>query len=266
MKIPILSSEIKNKMLLNCPQIRKNIIELPRDDSLVSYFEISRYIVSQLGLNSNLKALIYSKKGEPFFYNLDLMHMRLPKIDFSEELFVIFTATPSTLDEEVIEPEMPMNKRKNATLIITQGMTKFEVKLSLDFTIAVLRYQIFKMRNIHPNNQILKFGNNYLSNNNETLRYYGVENASPIQLSFKHYSNILSKFYHKDIKHIREQNEKSITSLRSNLFVLAEHLSSEDKHKFTYFFRGLTENMPLVYGLKCLMEQTFLSQCHRIAI
>lgn len=192
MKIPVLSSEIKNKMLLNCPQIRKNIIELPRDDSLASYFEISRYIVNQLGLTSNLKALIYSKKGEPFFYNLDLMHMRLPKIDFSEELFVIFTATPSTLDEEVIEPEMPMNKRKNATLIITQGTTKFEVKLSLDFTIAVLRYQIFKMRNIHPNNQILKFGDNYLSNNNETLRYYGVENTSPIQLSFKHNSNLLS--------------------------------------------------------------------------
>ena len=30
--------------------------------------------------------------------------------------------------------------------------------------------------------------------------------------------------------------------------------------------RGLTQNMPLVYGLKCLMSNNFISQCHRIAI
>ena len=83
MNIPFIGPEIKNKMFLFCPQIRNTVIELPGSSTASSYLDLSRYIVETLGLDSNLKALIYSKKGEPFFYNLDLMHMRLPKIDFS---------------------------------------------------------------------------------------------------------------------------------------------------------------------------------------
>ena len=66
------------------------------------------------------------------------------------------------------------------------------------------------MSYIHPNNQILKLGDTFLSNNFETLRYYGVENNCLIQLSFKFHSNFNSagadRFFYRDIKHIREQN------------------------------------------------------------
>lgn len=48
--------------------------------------------------------------------------------------------------------------------------------------------------------------------------------------------------------------------------MLAAHLSEDDKLKLTTLIRGLTENMPLVYGLKCLMSNNFISQAHRIAI
>ena len=50
------------------------------------------------------------------------------------------------------------------------------------------------------------------------------------------------------------------------MLVLSAHLSDDDKLKITTFIRALTHNMPLVYGLKCLMRNNFLSQCHRIAI
>jgi len=82
--IPILPPETKIKMLLRCPQIRKTIIELPFDDSLDSYLDLSKYIIGNLNLDSHLKAIPFNKKGQPFFYNLDLMHTRLPKLDFSE--------------------------------------------------------------------------------------------------------------------------------------------------------------------------------------
>ena len=82
--IPKIDPGVKKRMLLNCPQIRRPVIELPNNDSFVSYLDLSRYIVKELNLDSHLKALIYNKRGEPFFYNLDLMYMRLPKIDFSE--------------------------------------------------------------------------------------------------------------------------------------------------------------------------------------
>lgn len=100
--IPVLGPEIKMKMQLNCPQIRKTAIELPFNDNLDSFLDLSKYIVNKLGLDPQLKAIIYNKKGQPFLYNLDLMHMRLPKLDFSEEIFVMFTVSPSTVDEEVV--------------------------------------------------------------------------------------------------------------------------------------------------------------------
>jgi hypothetical protein len=82
--IPILPPETKHRLHLRCPQIRKTVIELPFEPSLDSYLDLSRYIVSALGLQPQLKVLLYNKKGQPFFYNLDLMHQRLPKLDLSE--------------------------------------------------------------------------------------------------------------------------------------------------------------------------------------
>ena len=85
-------------MKLKCPQIRKTVIELAFDENLDSYLDLSKYIVSALNLESHLKAIPYNKKGQPYFYNLDLMHTRLPKVDFSEELYIIFSASPSFVD------------------------------------------------------------------------------------------------------------------------------------------------------------------------
>lgn len=82
--IPIIPAETKYKMILRCPQIRKTAIELPFNDALDSYFDLSRYIITQLNLEPHLKAIPFNKKGQPYFYNLDLMHMKLPKLDFSE--------------------------------------------------------------------------------------------------------------------------------------------------------------------------------------
>lgn len=94
---------------------------------------------------------------------------------------------------------------------------------------------------------------------------------SILELTFKLTSNLVpctfaDKFYYKDIKHVREQTEASIVSLRSHLLILAAHFSDDDKLKLTTFMRGLTHNMPLVYSLKCLLSNNFVSQSHRIAI
>jgi len=50
------------------------------------------------------------------------------------------------------------------------------------------------------------------------------------------------------------------------LLLLSAHLSNDDKLKIISFIRGLTLNMPLTFGLKCLLNNTFVSQAHRIAI
>lgn len=47
---------------------------------------------------------------------------------------------------------------------------------------------------------------------------------------------------------------------------LAAHLSDDDKVKVVTFLRAWTDNMPLVYNLKCLFHNNFVSQVHRIAI
>ena len=50
------------------------------------------------------------------------------------------------------------------------------------------------------------------------------------------------------------------------MLTLTAHLTADDKLKLPYFIRGLTQNMPLTYAVKCLMSDTFTSQCHRIAL
>jgi phosphopantetheinyl transferase len=77
------------------------LIELPFEITLDSYLELSNYIVKNLGLDPKLKSILYNKKGQPFIYNLDLLYTRLPKLDFSETFYVIFTASPSTVDEAI---------------------------------------------------------------------------------------------------------------------------------------------------------------------
>lgn len=83
--MPMIGADIKHKLLVRCPQIPKSgLIEVPVADKVASFYDLSQTITRSLGLASQLKALLYNSKGQPFLYNLDLMHMPLPKLDFSE--------------------------------------------------------------------------------------------------------------------------------------------------------------------------------------
>ena len=97
-KFPVVGPEVKRSLKVFCPQIRKGVIEMPLDDNIDTHWELSQWLVSQLGLDPTLKAVLYGRYGQPLIYNLDLMHQSLPKLDFSEEMWVVFTASPSTLD------------------------------------------------------------------------------------------------------------------------------------------------------------------------
>ncbi len=81
----MIAADIKHKLLVRCPQVPKSgLIEVPVADTVASFFDLSQAITRSLGLSPDLKAVLYNCKGQPFFYNLDLMHMPLPKLDFSE--------------------------------------------------------------------------------------------------------------------------------------------------------------------------------------
>lgn len=136
---------------------------MPFDESLDSYLDLSKYLIRRLGIDPHLKAILYNSKGQPFLYNIDLMHMRLPKLDFSEELYVIFTASESTVDEDVVEPVTLSGKLSQIS--VTRGNDKYTMEIDLDNTLSVLKYKIFKMTQIHPQNQTIKFANKPLANN-----------------------------------------------------------------------------------------------------
>lgn len=83
--IPMIGAEIKHRLLIRCPQIPKTgLIEVPISEEVKSFLDLSKTITKELGLSNELKALLYNRKGQPFCYNLDLMNMPLPKLDFSE--------------------------------------------------------------------------------------------------------------------------------------------------------------------------------------
>lgn len=105
------------------------MFEIPFAEGIDSFLDLSRHIVKELNLEPHLKAIIYNKKGQPYFYNLDLMHMRLPKLDFSEPIYVVFTVSPSAVDEEVIEPIMTNANLKKVTVV--KGQDKYVVEIDL---------------------------------------------------------------------------------------------------------------------------------------
>jgi hypothetical protein len=113
----------------------------------------------------------------------------------------------------VVEPPTLSNKLSQVSVL--KGQEKLSVEIDLENTVAVLKYKLFKLSRIHPNNQIIKFANKPLSNNVETLASYGLQAGSILELAFKLASNLVpctfaDKFYYKDIKHIREQSETSL--------------------------------------------------------
>jgi hypothetical protein len=57
-----------------------------------------------LGLNKELKAVLFNEFGCPYVNNLDLLMMRFPKIDFSKTHYVVFTKTSSVFDSPPVLP------------------------------------------------------------------------------------------------------------------------------------------------------------------
>ena len=105
---------------------------------------------------------------------------------------------------------------------------KFEI--DLENTLSVLKFRIFEKLGIHPSNQILKYGNNPLINDLESLKTYNLQAGSILEMNFKNMSNLVpatysDKFYYKDVQHIHTQKIESLRFLRANLLVMGQHLS-----------------------------------------
>ena len=86
----------------------------------------------------------------------------------------------------------------------------FTIKISLENTLSVLKYKIFKETGIHPSNQIIKFANNPLLNDAEKLVGFNIKEDSILELHFKIISNLIpatfaDKFYYKDVELIHPQ-------------------------------------------------------------
>lgn len=83
-----------------CPQIRKSPFLLDASDlSFLSFYEFSKVIVQKLNIDASLKALIFTEEGQPLLFNLDLIHKKMPKLDFSRKHYILFTATKTLSDQ-----------------------------------------------------------------------------------------------------------------------------------------------------------------------
>ena len=87
-----------------CPQIRDAIFEIPFENGIGNYWELSRHILKHLKKDASMKALLYSRFGAPLLYNLDQMKYPLPQLDLKDEFWVVLTPTKSTIDTP---PEAP---------------------------------------------------------------------------------------------------------------------------------------------------------------
>ena len=157
------------------------------------------------------------------------------------------------------------------TLFVSKGGAKHELKVDLGNSLSTLKFRVFQVMRVHPLNQTLKFGNKVLGNDAESLQSYGLVGGSIVELVFKVVGNqvpstFADKFHFKDIRHVRVQSEESLTELRANLLALTAHLAEDDKLRFGTFIRAFSHDLPLTFGLKCLLNSNFVSQCHRIAI
>ena len=136
------------------------------------------------------------------------MNMRMPPLDYSKQYYIIFTKTKSVTDNYPPEPMFVDNSP--VLLKIMKGKNAYNYQIDLDNSLSVLKHRIFKDTQIHPANQTVKFANNPLINDIETLRSYGLKDGSILELSFKVISNIVpstynDKFYYKDVQLINPQ-------------------------------------------------------------
>ena len=53
---------------------------------------------------------------------------------------------------------------KLSSVTVVKGNDKYTIEVDLDNTLEVLKYKIFMMSRIHPQNQIIKFANKPLIN------------------------------------------------------------------------------------------------------
>jgi hypothetical protein len=133
--------------------------------------------------------------------------MNFSKIDYSKLHYIVFSKTASVCD---VVPVAPMETKTNPQMIrITKAsvLNPLDIKFEIDLTntLSVLKFKVFELSKVHPSNQILKFGNNILSNDLETLATYGIQKDSIIELQFKATSNFVpstpcDKFFYKDVK------------------------------------------------------------------
>lgn len=175
----------------------------------MTFYELSKYVIKQFNLSENLKALIYTSEGQPLLFNLDLMHFTVPKLDLSKTYYIIFTVTVSQ-PADVIQAN-PMEATNNpVTLKVEHGKEKMEFTIDLSNSLSTLKYKIFKKTGIPPMNQIVKFANNALINDAETLEGCNLKADCVLVLEFKTISNIIAstyadKFFYKDVQMIHPQ-------------------------------------------------------------
>jgi hypothetical protein len=102
--------------------------------------------------------------------------------------------------------------------------------IDLSNSLGVLKYRIFKKTGIPPANQIVKFANNALINDAETLQGCNVKPDSILTLEFKVISNIIpstyaDKFFYKDVQLLHPQDVEAYRGFKSNILALAHHIS-----------------------------------------
>jgi hypothetical protein len=90
------------------------------------------------------------------------MYLPLPKLDYSQEMSVLFTATASAIDTPIKKPEEPENNISK--IFVMRDSDKFEISVDLDNTLNCLKYKIFEQSKYHPSNQIIKFATKPLLN------------------------------------------------------------------------------------------------------
>lgn len=102
--------------------------------------------------------------------------------------------------------------------------------IDLGNSLSVLKYRIFKKTGIPPANQIIKFANNTLTNDSETLQGCNIKPDSILTLEFKVISNIIpstyaDKFFYKDVQLLNSQDIEAYRAFKSNILALGHHLS-----------------------------------------
>ena len=101
----------------------------------------------------------------------------MPKIDLSKTYYLLFSATTTPADQIPVPPME--NTNSPVQIKVQRGDSIFGVfNIDLENPLSVIKYKIFTQCGMHPNNQIIKFGGNPLTNESELLSACGVQEES----------------------------------------------------------------------------------------